>query len=113
MQFSDVHIVLTKIVRKVIEKEINPFCENGASIKGCYANVVIMARKPKYVPVLSEQVAAQVVGYYFYHLLDRSVERFCVLGFNAYNFLTTDTLSGGVAASIRIDSQAKAFAQTL
>lgn len=81
--------------------------------KGNDANVGVMARKPEYMAVLNQQVTAQVVEDYFFHLLDGYVERFCVPGFNAFNFLMTEALGGGGTASIRVDSQGKAFGQML
>lgn len=81
--------------------------------KGNDANVGIMARKSEYMPVLNQQVTAQAVEDYFFHLLEGYVERFYVPGFDAFNFLMTEALGGGGTASIRIDSQGKAFGQML
>ncbi len=81
--------------------------------KGDNANIGVIARLPQYLPLLSEQLTAQAVEDYFGHLVDGEVERFEVPGFNAFNFLMTEALGGGGTASIRIDSQGKAYGQML
>ena len=81
--------------------------------KGNNANIGIIARLPEYLPLLSEQLTAQVVEDYFGHLVEGEVERFEVPGFNAFNFLMTEALGGGGTASIRVDAQGKAYAQML
>jgi hypothetical protein len=81
--------------------------------KGNNANIGIIARLPEYLPLLSEQLTAQAVEDYFGHLVEGEVERFEVPGFNAFNFLMTEALGGGGTASIRVDSQGKAYAQML
>ncbi len=81
--------------------------------KGNNANIGVIARRAEYLPLLSEQLTAQVVEDYFGHLVDGEVERFEVPGFNAFNFLMTEALGGGGTASIRVDSQGKAYAQML
>jgi hypothetical protein len=50
---------------------------------------------------------------YLSHLVEGEVERFDVPGFNAFNFFLTEALGGGGTASIRVDSQGKAFGQML
>lgn len=96
-----------------VEVELEKIAYARSGDKGNDANVGIMARKPLYLSILSEQVTAQAVEDYFLHLLEGCVERFCVPGFDAYNFLMTDALGGGGTASIRIDSQGKALGQML
>ena len=81
--------------------------------KGDNANIGIIARRPEYLAILNEQVTAQVVSDYFAHTVKGEVERFEIPGFNAYNFLMTEALGGGGTASLRLDSQGKAFGQML
>ncbi len=81
--------------------------------KGDNANIGVIARKPEYLAVLNEQVTAQVVSDYFAHTVKGEVERFEIPGFDAYNFLMTEALGGGGTASLRLDTQGKAFGQML
>jgi len=81
--------------------------------KGDNANIGLIARKAEYLSVLNEQVTAQVVSDYFAHTVKGEVERFEIPGFSAYNFLMTEALGGGGTASLRLDSQGKAFGQML
>jgi hypothetical protein len=54
-----------------------------------------------------------VVRNYLAHLVDGEVERFYIPGFYAFNFYLTQALGGGGTASLRLDSQAKTYAQML
>jgi len=81
--------------------------------KGNHANIGIIARCPEYLPWLQQQLTAAVVTDYFSHLIDGQVTRFDVPGFDAFNFLLTESLGGGGAASLRIDPQGKALGQML
>ncbi|MCP4323607.1 MAG: DUF1446 domain-containing protein [Alteromonadales bacterium] len=81
--------------------------------KGNNANIGVVARKSSYLPALYQQLTAESVAKYFEHLVEGEVERFALPGFNAFNFFMTEALGGGGAASLRVDSQAKAFAQML
>ena len=83
--------------------------------KGDNANIGIICRKPEFLPYINKQVTVSVVKQYFAHLLeeDSQVERFYLPGFYAFNFLLTKALGGGGTASLRLDSQAKTYAQML
>lgn len=81
--------------------------------KGNTANIGVIARRPEYLALLSQQLTARTVGDYFDHLVDGEVERFEVPGFDAFNFVLGEALGGGGTASIRIDSQGKAYGQML
>jgi hypothetical protein len=99
------------IATKVVELEQLAYARSGD--KGNNANIGIIAREDKYLPILFEQVTAQAVEDYLSHLVEGEVERFDVPGFNAFNFFLTEALGGGGTASIRVDSQGKAFGQML
>jgi hypothetical protein len=99
------------IATKVVELEQLAYARSGD--KGNNANIGIIAREDKYLPILFEQVTAQVVEDYLSHLVEGEVERFDVPGFNAFNFFLTEALGGGGTASIRVDPQGKAFGQML
>ena len=81
--------------------------------KGDSANIGIISRKPEYLPYLSAQLTVEVVEQYFAHLISGPVTRFYLPGINAFNFLLNDALGGGGASSLRLDSQAKTYAQML
>jgi len=81
--------------------------------KGDNANIGVIARKPEYLALLSQQLTADVIANYFAHTIKGEVTRYEVPGFNALNFFITQALGGGGTASVQIDSQAKTFAQML
>ena len=81
--------------------------------KGDNANIGVIARKPEYLALLSQQLTADVIANYFAHTIKGNVTRYEVPGFNALNFFITQALGGGGTASVQIDSQAKTFAQML
>jgi len=63
--------------------------------------------------ILLQQLTTDVIANYFAHLIEGEVTRYEVPGFNALNFFITKALGGGGTASVRLDSQAKTFAQML
>ncbi len=81
--------------------------------KGDSANIGVIARDPRLMPVLRRELTAERVRGYFAHLVQGEVTRFDLPGFNAMNFLMTKALGGGGAASLRNDPLAKGFAQML
>jgi len=97
--------------RVSVELEQLVFARSGD--KGDNANIGLICRKPDYLPYIAEQLTEAVVKDYFSHLVDGDVVRYFVLGLNAFNFLLTSALGGGGTASLRLDSQAKTFAQML
>ena len=98
---------------ELIEVTLEALAYGRSGDKGNNANIGIMARKPEYLPAIYQQVTAQAVSDYFNHLVEGEVERFDVPGFNAFNFFMTEALGGGGTASLRADSQGKAYAQML
>ena len=50
---------------------------------------------------------------YFAHFAEGEVERFDVPGINALNFVLRNSLGGGGTSSLRLDTQAKTYAQVL
>lgn len=81
--------------------------------KGDNANIGVIARKPEYLALISQQLTSEVIANYFAHTIKGNVTRYEVPGFNALNFFITQALGGGGTASVQIDSQAKTFAQML
>ncbi len=81
--------------------------------KGDTANIGIIARDPAYLPLLRAQVTADAVASYFGHLVEGPVRRYELPGLDAFNFVLEAALGGGGIASLRTDSQGKAYAQML
>ena len=96
-----------------VEVPLEALCYARSGDKGNKANVGLMVRDEKYLPILEGQVTGETVADYFAHLVDGSVSRYALPGFGAYNFLLTEALGGGATASIRMDSQGKAYGQML
>jgi hypothetical protein len=96
-----------------VEIELGKLVYARSGDKGRNANVGVIARHRDYVAVLLDQLTAESVAAYFAHLIDGRVERFEMPGVDALNFVLTDALGGGGAASLRVDSQGKSFAQML
>lgn len=96
-----------------VDVPLEALCYARSGDKGNKANVGLMARDEKYLPILEGQVTAEAVAEYFAHLVDGTVSRYAMPGFGAYNFLLTEALGGGATASIRMDSQGKAYGQML
>ncbi|KAL2679025.1 hypothetical protein Neosp_009781 [[Neocosmospora] mangrovei] len=83
--------------------------------KGDSANVAIIARDPAFYEHILQQVTPQVVFSALQHLIapGGTVTRFAVPGVHAVNFVITKALGGGGLSSLRLDRQAKSYAQLL
>ncbi len=81
--------------------------------KGDSANIGLIARRPEWAAVIRDQVTPQRVAQYFSHYLKGEVTRWELPGAHAFNFLLTEVLGGGGIASLRYDSQGKAYASML
>jgi hypothetical protein len=84
--------------------------------KGNHSNIGILAREPRFVPLIGAALSAEAVARYFAHVLDPvrgKVTRYTLPGCNGWNFLLENSLGGGGVASLRADPQGKAHAQQL
>ncbi|KAF4457593.1 DUF1446-domain-containing [Fusarium albosuccineum] len=81
--------------------------------KGGTANIAIIARRPEFYADILNQVTAEVIYSAFRHFITPggTVTRFEVPGVNAVNFVLTKSLGGGGLSSLRLDRQAKSYAQ--
>jgi hypothetical protein len=79
--------------------------------KGNSSNVAIIARQPRYLPLLRREVTPERLVAQLGHLVGGPAERFEAPGLHALNFLIADALGGGGMASMRIDPQGKAYGQ--
>jgi hypothetical protein len=84
--------------------------------KGDQSNIGILAREPRFVPIIGAALTASAVAQHLAHLLDpvRSrVRRYELQGCNGWNFVLDHALGGGGIASLRADPQGKGYAQQL
>jgi hypothetical protein len=81
--------------------------------KGADANIGVRARHPDFLPLLRDQLSADIVAKWFAHRIEGPVERYDLPGIHALNFVLRDALGGGGIASLRFDPQGKAYAQQL
>mgnify|MGYP006083803369 FL=1 len=81
--------------------------------KGNKANIGIIARDPKFYPIICNYLTNKVVAENFSLFLEGSIERYLLPGCFAVNFLLDDVLGGGGPASLRNDPQGKAYGQIL
>lgn len=80
--------------------------------KGNDANIGLIARRPEFAPVLTEQVTAARVAELFGP--DGEVRRWELPGLHAINILLGDVLGGnGGTSSLRYDPQGKSYGATL
>ncbi|MCM2309755.1 MAG: DUF1446 domain-containing protein [Sulfuritalea sp.] len=81
--------------------------------KGDSANIGIIARRPEFLPYIRAAITEEAVARWFAHLVLGKVQRYDLPGTQALNFTLQQALGGGGIASVRMDSQGKAFAQML
>jgi hypothetical protein len=110
---SRYHELLIPVEDERIEVPLERIAHGRSGDKGDSVNIGILARHPKWLPILQEQLTAQRVHKYFAHLVIGPVVRFDVPGVHAFNFLLHSALAGGGMASPRSDPLGKAFAQML
>lgn len=81
--------------------------------KGDSANIGIIARQPEFLPYIRAAITDEAVARWFAHLVHGTVRRYDLPGAHALNFMLHEALGGGGIASVRMDSQGKAYAQML
>jgi hypothetical protein len=81
--------------------------------KGDTANVGLIAREPKWYPVLEREVTAARVAEHFHGMLTGGVERFELPNLHALNFLLHGALGGGGTLSLKTDAQGKTLSTAL
>ncbi len=96
-----------------IETSLLRIAHGRSGDKGDSVNIGVLARDPKWVPVLQRELTAERVRAYFAHFVKGEVARFDVPGVHGFNFLLLGALDGGGMASPRSDPLGKAFAQML
>jgi hypothetical protein len=81
--------------------------------KGDTANVGVIALKPEWYPLISEQLTRDRVRGHFKGVITGDVERFELPNLNALNFLLHGALDGGGTLSLTTDAQGKVFSTAL
>lgn len=81
--------------------------------KGDTSNIGVIARAPRYLPVLRAQLTPSAVATYLAHLIEGPVTRYEVPGIDAFNLVCERALGGGGMASLRNDALGKGMAQIL
>ena len=81
--------------------------------KGDTCNCAIIARKPEYYAIISEQVTAMRVKEHFGNFVLGDVERFDLPKLHAFNFILKQALGGGATESLRLDPLGKTYAAAL
>lgn len=81
--------------------------------KGDSANVGVMARHADLVEPLRNYLTTERVRAWFAHVCQGEVFRYEAPGFDAFNFVLTESLGGGGTSSLHMDKQAKSYAQQL
>ncbi len=81
--------------------------------KGNTSNIGIIARHPRFLPLLRTQLTPKRVAAYLAHLVRGTVTRYEVPGIHAFNFVCTEALDGGGMASLRNDPLGKGMGQIL
>jgi hypothetical protein len=84
--------------------------------KGDHSNIGVIAREPRFAPLIAAALTAEAVAEHMAHVLDPvrgRVTRYGLPGCHGWNFLLEHALGGGGVASLRADPQGKAFAQQL
>jgi hypothetical protein len=79
--------------------------------KGNSSNIAIIAREPRFLPLLRRELTPERVVQALGSLAEGPAQRFEAPGLNALNFLIQNALGGGGMASLRIDPQGKAYGQ--
>ena len=81
--------------------------------KGDTASIGLIARSPRFYPVLKDLVTAAVVRRHFEGICLGEVERFELDNLEALSFLLHRSLDGGGTRSLKHDAQAKTYSTAL
>ena len=81
--------------------------------KGDTANIGLIAREPRFYPILVREVTPERVKAHFGELCKGEVERYELPNLGALNFLLHESLGGGGTLSLRTDAQGKTFSAAL
>ncbi len=88
-------------------------CHARSGDKGDTANIGLIARDPRYYPLMQKYVTAAVVKRHFEGICFGPVERFEMPNLYALNFLLHNSLGGGGTVSLKNDAQGKTLSSAL
>ncbi|MAT39178.1 MAG: hypothetical protein CL946_06210 [Ectothiorhodospiraceae bacterium] len=81
--------------------------------KGDAGNVGVIARDPKFYPVISRELTIERVKKHFEGICFGPVERYELPNLNALNFLLHNSLGGGGTVSLKNDAQGKTLSSAM
>ncbi|MCC5812960.1 MAG: DUF1446 domain-containing protein [Ectothiorhodospiraceae bacterium] len=81
--------------------------------KGDDSNIGVIARAPTLLPYIRQALTPDAVAAWFSPLVKGTVHCYEVPGIHALNFVLKNSLGGGGTSSLRLDPQAKTYAQRL
>jgi hypothetical protein len=77
--------------------------------KNNVCNIGVMAKNPKFYPILKEKLTAEKVKQHFGELIQGEVVRFEWDALESLNFVCHGALDGGASRSLRMDTLGKNF----
>jgi hypothetical protein len=77
--------------------------------KGDRCNIGVVAREPRFYPILVRELSAERLKAYFGDWCKGAVERFRLDNLEALNFVLHGALDGGGLQSLRLDPQGKSY----
>ena len=81
--------------------------------KGDICNVAVIAREPRFYPLLDKYLTEEVVKDFFGDTVKGSVTRYEVATLESFNFVMRNALGGGATRSLRMDFTGKTICQAL
>lgn len=81
--------------------------------KGDISNIAVIAKEPRYYPLLQKHLTAERVKEFFGEMSKGTVERYEVKTLHAMNFVLRNSLGGGATRSLRIDFTGKTMCQAI
>jgi hypothetical protein len=110
---GDTYHELSALEGELITVPLSAIAVARSGDKGDVAHLCLIARQPMFATCIGQQMTSAVVKKFFDHLVDGTVTRYDVPGISAYNYVLTQGLGGGGAASLRNDPLGKTFGQIL
>ena len=81
--------------------------------KGDICNIVVIAREPRFYPLLEKLLTADLVKEFFGDMVKGTVTRYEVATLESFNFVLRNALGGGATRSLRMDFTGKTMCQAL
>lgn len=81
--------------------------------KGDICNIAVIAREPRFYPLLDKLLTADVVREFFGEMVKGTVTRYEVPTLESFNFVLRNALGGGATRSLRMDFTGKTMCQAL